>query len=152
MTLDSSSVISQLTHAISTQNKEVELNRLCLEQIKCTITRDEAKKDRTNKIHASILKMIKMINHASAKSSSDNSLTLPDSLSQFINSKNVGMALNLRRWISKTSALLRAQSKPFTLAISYMPTQACQTISQCLPSTKLNPFPMHDKMITSSAN
>ncbi len=90
MTFDSSFVISQLTHAISAQNEEaVKSNRLRREEIECTITREEAKKDRTKKIHASILKMI---GRASAKSSSDDSLTIPETFSRFINSENAGMA------------------------------------------------------------
>jgi hypothetical protein len=90
VTFDSLSVISQLTHAISAQNEEaVESNRLCRKEIERTITREEAKKDRTKKIHASILKMI---GRASAKSSSDDSLTIPETFSRFINSENSGMA------------------------------------------------------------
>ncbi len=155
MTFDSLSIISQLTHAISAQNEEaVESNRLRRKEIKRTITREEAKKDRTKKIHASILKMI---GRASAKSLSGNSLTLPEMFSCFINSENVGMAQyelvhQLRSWDSKTLALLRARSKPFTSAISYTLTQAHQATLQFLPFTRSNPFPTLDKTITSSAN
>ena len=90
VSFDNSSVISQLTHAISAQNEEaVESNRLRREEIERTINKEEAKKDRTKKIHASI---IKMIGRASAKSASDDSLTLPATFTRFINSENVGMA------------------------------------------------------------
>ena len=67
--LDNSSIISQLTNTISTQNEEAtESNRLCHQEIDRTINKEETKKDRTKKIHDSI---INMIGHASAKSSTD---------------------------------------------------------------------------------
>ena len=69
--VDSSSVISQLTNVISTQNKEaMESNRLCRQEIKQTINKEETKKDQTKKLHTSIIKMIRSV---SAKSSSDES-------------------------------------------------------------------------------
>jgi len=68
--LDNSSVISQLTNAISAQNEEAtESNRLCCQEIERTINKEETKKDRTKKIHNSI---INMIGRASAKSSTTN--------------------------------------------------------------------------------
>jgi hypothetical protein len=68
--LDSSSVISQLTNAISAQNEEAtESNRLRRQEIERTINKEETKKDRTKKIHHSI---INMIGRASAKSQQTN--------------------------------------------------------------------------------
>jgi len=70
--LDNSSVISQLTNAISAQNMEAtESNRLHRQEIERTINKEETKKDRTKKIHTSI---INMIGGASAKSSTDESV------------------------------------------------------------------------------
>jgi hypothetical protein len=69
--VNNSSVISQLTNVISTQNKEaMESNRLCRQEIKQTINKEETKKDQTKKLHTSIIKMIRSV---SAKSSSDES-------------------------------------------------------------------------------
>jgi hypothetical protein len=65
VSFNNSSVISQLTNAISAQNEEaIKSNRLRRQEIKPTINKEESKKDRTKKIHTSI---IKMIGHASAK-------------------------------------------------------------------------------------
>ena len=65
--LDNSSVISQLTNAISAQNEEAtESNRLRRQEIERTINKEETNKDRIKKTHTSI---IKMIGRASAKSS-----------------------------------------------------------------------------------
>jgi hypothetical protein len=51
-------VISQLTISTLAQNKEaMELNNLCHQEIECQTKNEETKKDRTNKIHASIIKM-----------------------------------------------------------------------------------------------
>ncbi len=70
--LDNSSVISQLTNAISAQNVEAtESNRLHRQEIERTINKEETKKDRTKKIHTSI---INMIGGAAAKSSTDESV------------------------------------------------------------------------------
>jgi hypothetical protein len=89
-TFNNSSVISQLTNAILAQNKEAnESNRLRHKEINCIISKDEAKKDRTKKIHTSI---IKMLGHVSAKSSTDKSETLTLTCTCFLNSENVGMA------------------------------------------------------------
>ncbi len=88
--LDSSSVISQLTNAISTQNEEAtESNKLRCQEIERTIHKEESKKDRTKKIHTSI---INMIGRASAKSSTDESVTISATCSRFLNSDNLGMA------------------------------------------------------------
>jgi hypothetical protein len=83
-------VISQLTNVISTQNKEaIKSNRLCCQEIKCTINKEELKKDRTKKIHTLI---IKMIGQASAKSSTSKLEALSAMCTRFINLENVGMA------------------------------------------------------------
>jgi len=88
--LDSSSVISQLTNAISAQNEEaMESSRLRHQEIERTINKEETKKYRTKKIHISI---INMIGYASAKSSTDESVAISATCSRFLNSKNVGMA------------------------------------------------------------
>ena len=88
--LDNSSVISQLTNAISAQNEEAtESNRLRRQEIERTINKEETKKDRTKKIHHSI---INMIGRASAKSSTDESVAISATCSRFLNSDNIGMA------------------------------------------------------------
>jgi len=51
--------------------------------------KDETKKDRTKKIHNSI---INMIGHASEKSSTDEAVAFSASCSRFLNSDNIGMA------------------------------------------------------------
>jgi len=59
--LDSSSVISQLTNAISAQNEEAtESNRLRHQEIERTINKDECKKGSTKTIHTSIINMIRV--------------------------------------------------------------------------------------------
>ena len=88
--LDNSSVISQPTNAISAQNEEAtESNRLRHQEIERTINKEETKKDRTKKIHHSI---INMIGRASAKSSTDESVAISATCSRFLNSDNIGMA------------------------------------------------------------
>ncbi len=90
VSFNNNSVISQLTNAISTQNKEaIESNRLRCQEIECIINKDELKKDRTKKNHTLIIKMIR---RASAKSSTDESEALLVTCTRFINSENVGMA------------------------------------------------------------
>jgi hypothetical protein len=90
VSFDNNSVISQLTNAISAQNEEaIKSNRLCCQEIKRIINKDESKKDRTKKIHTLI---IKMIGRASAKRSTDKSEALSVTCTHFINSENVGMA------------------------------------------------------------
>ncbi len=88
---DNSSVISQLTNAISAQNEEaIKSNRLRHQEIECTINKEESKKDSTKKIHTSI---IRMIGHPSAESSTDESETLSVTCTRFLNSNFFGMAL-----------------------------------------------------------
>jgi len=90
VSLDSSSVISQLTNAISAQNKDAtESNRLRCQEIERTINKEETKKNRTKKIRTSI---INMIGCASAKSSTDESVAISATCPHFLNSNNVGMA------------------------------------------------------------
>ena len=90
VSLDSSSVISQLTNAISAQNKEAtESNRLRRQEIERTINKEETKKNRTKKIRTSI---INMIGCASAKSSADESVAISATCPHFLNSDNVGRA------------------------------------------------------------
>jgi hypothetical protein len=58
--IDNASVISQLTNAISLQNKEaMESNNLCRKEIEQQIKREEKKKDRTKKLHPAIVNMLK---------------------------------------------------------------------------------------------
>ncbi len=90
VTLDNSSVISQLTNAISAQNEEaIESNRLRCKEIEQIVNKDETKKDRTKKLHTSI---VTMIGQASAKSSTDESEAISETCTRFLNSDNVGMA------------------------------------------------------------
>ena len=87
--LDNSSIISQRTNAISTQNEEAtESNRLRHQEIE-RYKQNETKKDRTKKIHNSIMNMI---GRASTKSSTDEAVAISASCSRFLNSDNIGMA------------------------------------------------------------
>jgi hypothetical protein len=88
--INNSSVISQLTNAISAQSMEaIESNRLCHQEIERTINKEETKKDRTKKLHTSI---IKMIERTPAKSSTDESEAISAACTCFLNSDNVCMA------------------------------------------------------------
>ncbi len=90
VSFDNNSVISQLTNAISTQNKEaIKSNRLRHQEIERTINKEESKKDRTKKNHTLI---IKMIGRASAKSSTDKLEALLATCTRFIDLENVRMA------------------------------------------------------------
>ncbi len=82
--------MKQLTAAISTQNEEaIESNNLCRNKILRQVIQEESKKDRTKKIHPSL---IKMICRAAASNSTDETKALPATCSRFINQENVGMA------------------------------------------------------------
>jgi hypothetical protein len=90
--LGNSSVISQLTNAISAQNEEAaESNRLCCQEIERTINKKETKKDRTKKIH-NHNSIINMIGRTSAKCSTDKSVAISATCSRFLNFDNIGMA------------------------------------------------------------
>ena len=71
------------------RTRKLESNRLCQEDIKGTIKKEETKKDQTTKLYTSV---IKMIGRASAKSSTDESEVIPATCTRFLNSKNVSMA------------------------------------------------------------
>jgi hypothetical protein len=87
---NNSTVISHLTIAISTQNKEaIDSNRFQHQEIERTINKGKSTKDRSKKIHPAI---IKMIGCASAKSSTDESKTVSATCTRFPNSDNFGMA------------------------------------------------------------
>ncbi len=59
VSFNNSSVISQLTDAISAQNEvAIESNRLRRQEIERTINKEETKKDRTKKLPPSIVKTI----------------------------------------------------------------------------------------------
>ncbi len=83
-------MLCQLTTAITAQNKAAtKLNELRQNKIQCQLSKDESKKDRTKKIHPSILKMV---SRAAARVLNDENEELPDTFTRFINCNNVGMA------------------------------------------------------------
>jgi hypothetical protein len=78
------------TNAISAQNEEVmELTGSAIKKIERKINKEETKKDRTKKLHPSI---VKIIGHVSAKSSTDESEAISATCTYFLDSVNVGMA------------------------------------------------------------
>jgi hypothetical protein len=82
--------LQQLTTAISAQNKEaIESNNLRQNKILRQVSREESKKDRTQKIHPSI---IKMVCRAAALCSTDETEALPATCTRFINQENAGVA------------------------------------------------------------
>jgi hypothetical protein len=84
------SVLQQLITTISAQNKEaIESNYLCRNEILCQVSQEESKKDCTQKIHPSI---IKLICRAATLCFTDETEALPATCSCFINQENVGMA------------------------------------------------------------
>jgi hypothetical protein len=84
------SVLQQLTAAISAQNKEaIESNNLHQNKILRQVSQKKSKKDRTQKIRPSI---IKMVCRAAALCSTDETVALPATCSCFINQENAGMA------------------------------------------------------------
>ena len=155
VSFNNNSVISRLTNAISTQNKEaIESNRLRCQEIECIINKDELKKDRTKKNHTSIIKMIR---RASAKSSTDESEALLVTCTRFINSENVGMAQYELIHQFKELGVLNIGFAQGTVQVLYSgisstPTLAPQATSQSLLFTKLNHSQTLDKRTTSSAN
>jgi hypothetical protein len=82
-------ILQQLTAAIAAQGKTTtetyDLRRM---EIQRHQTREESKKDRTKKLHPSILKMV---SHAAATHSTDKNEALPATFACFINCNNIGM-------------------------------------------------------------
>ncbi len=84
------SVLQQLIAAISAQNKEaIELNNLCQNKILHQVSREESKKDCTQKIYPSIIKMIYRV---ATLCSTNKTEALPATTSHFINQENAGIA------------------------------------------------------------
>jgi hypothetical protein len=82
--------LQQLTAAISAHNKDtIESNNLHQKKILRQVSPEESKKDCTQKIHPSI---IKMICRAAALCSTDETEALPATCSHFIYQENAGMA------------------------------------------------------------
>ena len=90
-------VLAQLTRSISRQTEEAETaNLLRREELQRLKENDGIKKDKTKKIHSSILNMIKM---ASSTDGDRAAIDLVESCRAFMNSENTGMAdqeLNLQ--------------------------------------------------------
>jgi hypothetical protein len=87
---DHASILQQLTTTISAQNEEaIESNNLHCNKILRQVSREESKKDCTQKIHPSI---IKMICRGGTLCSTYEAEVLPATCSCFINQENVGMA------------------------------------------------------------
>ncbi len=155
VSFDNNLVISQLTNAISTQNKEaIESNRLHCQEIEHTINKEESKKDRTKKNHTSI---IKMIGRASAKSSTDKSEALSATCTRFINLENVRMAqYELIHQFKELGFpdIGFAQSTVQALYIGdfLYSKSSTPSNSQSLLFTKLNHSQTLNKRTTSSAN
>jgi hypothetical protein len=90
VTLDNTLVISQLTNAISVQNKEaIVSNNLHRNEIEMQIEREEKKKDRTKKIHPAIINMLR---HAAVTHKNEETKEIAPTCLRFINAKNVGLA------------------------------------------------------------
>jgi hypothetical protein len=84
------SVISQLTNAISLQNKEaIESNNIRCKEIKRQIEREEKKKDRTKKLYPAIMNMLK---RASATNHNHKNDEIAPTLLRFINSDKIELA------------------------------------------------------------
>jgi hypothetical protein len=82
--------LEPFTAAISAQNKEaIESNNLRQNKILRQVSQDKSKKDCTQKIHPSI---IKIICRAAALCSTDETEALPATCSCFINQENAGVA------------------------------------------------------------
>jgi hypothetical protein len=83
-------VISQLTNAISLQNKEaMELNNLCHQEIEQQIKQEEKKKERTKKLHPTIMNMLKQ---AAATDWNDKDKEIAPTCLRYINSNNIRLA------------------------------------------------------------
>jgi hypothetical protein len=83
-------IISQLTNKFSCQNKEtMELNNLCHQEIKWQIKQEEEKKDRTKKLHWTIVNMLKQ---AASTDQNDKDKEIAPTCLRFINSDNVSLA------------------------------------------------------------
>ena len=88
--VNNASVISQLTNAISLENKEaIESNNLHRKEIKRQIKREEKKKDSTKKLYSAIMNMLK---RASATNHNDENNEIAPTFLRFINSNNVRLA------------------------------------------------------------
>jgi hypothetical protein len=83
-------ILQQLAAALSAQNKEaIESNNLCCNKILQQVSQEESKKDLTQKIHPSV---IKMICRAATLCSTNEIEALPATCSHFINQENTRMA------------------------------------------------------------
>jgi hypothetical protein len=133
MVANNDTVLLQLTAPISAQNEAAtESNNLQRNEIHCQLSKDESKKDRTKKIHPSILQMIA---HAAALSSNDENKNLPQTYICFVNCDklawpNMTLCINLRNKASLMLLLHWAPHKPFSSDSSYTPTQAHPATSQ----------------------
>ncbi len=82
-------LIRQLTHGVASQTEVMaESNNIQERFFERQDNREEAKKDRTKKIHPSIIKMIER----AAATRGDNSLVLPATCLRFFNQETVDMA------------------------------------------------------------
>jgi hypothetical protein len=97
--------LQQFTTAISAQNEEaIESNYLCRNKILRQVSREESKKDCTQKIHLSIIKMICRV---AALCSTNETGALPATCSCFINQET-------REWLS-TIEYINSKNKSFTM-------------------------------------
>jgi hypothetical protein len=88
--IDNALVISQLTNTISLQNKKaMKLNNLCHKEIEQQIEQEKKKKDRTKKLHPTIVNMLKQ---AAATDWNDEDEEITPTSLNFINSNNIGLA------------------------------------------------------------
>ncbi len=86
---DFPSLLQQLTHGLSAQTEVLAESNLIQNRFyQRQEVREDSKRDRTKKIHPSI---IRMIGRATAPRG-DESVTLPASCTRFLNQDNVGMA------------------------------------------------------------
>ena len=88
--VDNASIISQLTNAISVQAEEAaESNSLRRKEIERQIEREEKKNDKTKKLHAPFLNMLK---RAAAPDRNNEDSDLAPSCLHFLNADNAGLA------------------------------------------------------------
>jgi hypothetical protein len=87
VTLDNALLISQLTNAVSIQNKEaIKSNNFCHKDIERQIEREEKKKEQTKKIHPAIINMLRRVaaTHKNEETEENYNMCL-----RFINAENI---------------------------------------------------------------
>ncbi len=146
-------ILQRLPAAIVTQGEATtKTNNLCMMEIQHQQTWEEHKKDRTKKLHPSILKMV---SHAAATHSTDKNEALPATFTCFIICTliwcNMTSSISSKTLVTWTSLLHHGWPKSFTWESFFTRIQAPWVTSQFLHSTNKSQIQTSSRTTTSSA-